>query len=86
MLSSGNPRQLSVFANKCFETCFMLQIQDPPMYISLPSDKDLTSDCYKDSFRHVKRRGRKTKTVAWPPLYLYKDGPLLSKGVIFVPA
>ena len=86
MLSSGSPRQISVYANRCFETCFMLQIQDPPLYVSLTSDEDLTSETNKDSFKYVKRRGRKTKTVAWPPLYLYKGGPLLSKGVIFVPA
>lgn len=63
----------------------MLQIQDPPLHVSLTSDKDLTSETSKDTFRYVKRRGRKTKAVAWPPLYLYKDGPLLAKGVIFVP-
>ena len=85
MLSSGSPRQLSVYANKCFEICFLLQIQDPPLYISLTSEQDLTNETNKDCFRYVKRRGRKTKMVAWPPLYLYKGGPLLSKGVIFIP-
>ncbi|XP_053406977.1 E3 ubiquitin-protein ligase TRIM34-like [Mercenaria mercenaria] len=84
--SSGSHRQLSVYANKCFELSFAIRLQDPPFHVEIKkTEKNDINELDKDAYKFVKRRGRKTKTIAWPPLYLYKGGPLLAKGTVFIP-
>ncbi|XP_060581614.1 uncharacterized protein LOC132738165 [Ruditapes philippinarum] len=85
--SSGLHGHLSTFANKCFELTFALRLQDPPLFLDIiETDKNDGHGIEKEVYKLVKRRGRKTKTIVWPPLYLYKGGPILAKGVMFIPA
>ncbi|KAL4231926.1 hypothetical protein ACF0H5_009502 [Mactra antiquata] len=81
---SSSRRHITAYMNKCFELVYNLLIQDPPMFIS-STDCKSSPEVDKEELKYVKRKGRKTKTLAWPPLYLYKGGPLLSKGIMFVP-
>jgi hypothetical protein len=34
------------------------------------------------AFKEFTKSGTKVDYLVWPALYLYKDGPLLSKGVV----
>ncbi|KAK3586891.1 hypothetical protein CHS0354_017688 [Potamilus streckersoni] len=73
--------KITTYAKKCFQMCFWLCIQDPPLHVKLSKESELDRNCYK----HIKRKVRKKEIVVWPPLYLYKDGPLIAKGILFVP-
>ncbi|CAC5392361.1 unnamed protein product [Mytilus coruscus] len=80
---NGNVMQLlmtSTFYEKCIHLCWSMVIQDPVMYL----DEDLTpkTPFDKNTYKEFVRSGDRVAYVVWPALYLYKEGPLLYKGVV----
>ena len=71
-----NPRLLD-YINKSIEICWLMAVQDPPMYLYNVQTPQFDSS----KFREYQRRGFNTEYIVWPALALFKNGPLLSKGV-----
>lgn len=70
------PRVLE-YINKSLEICWLMAVQDPPMYLYNVKTQQFNSA----KFRDYQRRGFYTEYIVWPALALYENGPLLSKGV-----
>ncbi|KAL3879706.1 hypothetical protein ACJMK2_031993 [Sinanodonta woodiana] len=67
----------SEYIEACARVCWLMCIKDPPMYIFCE-----TEDVFnKDFFMEYTEKGHKVSYVVWPVLYLYKNGPLMKKGV-----
>ncbi|KAL3878475.1 hypothetical protein ACJMK2_030820 [Sinanodonta woodiana] len=67
------------YIDKCTEVCWYMSVQDPQLVMDgskSPYDKF-------DSRKHREytKMGPYEEFVVWPVLYLYKGGPMLSKGV-----
>ena len=71
-----NPRLLD-YINKSIEICWLMAVQDPPMYLYNVQRTEFDSS----KFREYQRRGFYAEYIVWPALALCKNGPLLSKGV-----
>ncbi|XP_061184512.1 uncharacterized protein LOC133192535 [Saccostrea echinata] len=66
------------FVYRCIELCWMMHIQDPPMYLKFESPNVID----KNIFRLFTRSGERPDYVVWPALLLHEDGPLVQKGVV----
>nr|XP_011418674.2 uncharacterized protein LOC105321887 [Crassostrea gigas] len=66
------------FIDRSIEVCWMMQIQDPPMYLQFDSTKNID----KSLFRLFTKNGRSLDFVVWPALLLHENGPLVQKGVV----
>lgn len=58
----------------------MMAIQDPPMILDFSPAKNEEFD--KEVFRCYTRTGENVEFVVWPAVFLYNDGPLVTKGVL----
>lgn len=58
----------------------MMRIQDPPIYME--ADYETNSAFDSNKMRSYTKAGKFVHFVVWPTFFLYKDGPLLAKGVI----
>lgn len=66
-----------VFVDRCIELCWMMNIQDPPMYLQFESSDVID----RSMFRLFTRNGERLEYVVWPALLLHENGPLVQKGV-----
>ncbi|KAJ8297679.1 hypothetical protein KUTeg_024210 [Tegillarca granosa] len=68
------------FARRCAHLCWLMRIRDPKIHMvyDLESKKD---DFNNEMFRYYTRTGKHMDYLVWPALFLYENGPLLSKGV-----
>ena len=68
------------YTGRSVELCWLMAIQDPPMLLNFgPAHNE---DMDTNTFRAFTRTGKKVDFVVWPAVYLYKDGPLVHKGVL----
>ncbi|KAK3602819.1 hypothetical protein CHS0354_026370 [Potamilus streckersoni] len=72
-------KQVEIYSKKCFQLCWLMSIQDPPVVLS----KDPTrGSCFDTNiYRLFTHSGDKFDYVVWPALLLYNDGPIIVKGV-----
>lgn len=70
----------SKFVANCIKYAWMMQIQDPPVYIegNFPGDTKIDTDI----LRSYTKAGDRVDFIVWPVLYLHKGGPVLYKGVV----
>ncbi|KAL3879562.1 hypothetical protein ACJMK2_031856 [Sinanodonta woodiana] len=82
---------LENYIQKCIRICWLMCIKCPQMHLDFgvtPTYED-KSDDVNDSplffntakFVSYTRAGMYLEYVVWPAVYLYKDGPLMKKGV-----
>ncbi|KAL3879709.1 hypothetical protein ACJMK2_031996 [Sinanodonta woodiana] len=67
----------SEYIEACVRTCWLMCIKDPPMYIFCEKEDVFN----KNHFMEYTEKGHRVSYVVWPVLYLYKNGPLMRKGV-----
>ncbi|XP_052076003.1 uncharacterized protein LOC127714089 isoform X1 [Mytilus californianus] len=79
-LSEEHISACSKFVEDCIKYAWMMQIQDPPVYIEwdFPSDTKIDTNI----LRSYTKAGDQVDFIVWPVLYLHKDGPVLNKGVV----
>ncbi|KAL3878448.1 hypothetical protein ACJMK2_030798 [Sinanodonta woodiana] len=67
------------YIDRCTEVCWYMSVQDPQLFM----DGSKSPDEIFDSNKHTEytKKGTYEEFVVWPALYLYKGGPMLSKGV-----
>lgn len=68
------------YIEKCVELCWMMRIQDPPIYMEADYRPNSAFDSNK--MRSYTKAGKLVHFVVWPTFFLHKDGPLLAKGVV----
>ncbi|XP_060571879.1 uncharacterized protein LOC132730048 [Ruditapes philippinarum] len=69
------------FVQQCLELCWLMAIQDPPLYLTLENCK--TDQIFDgNTFKEYIESGPYVEFVVWPAVFLEKDGPLLCKGVV----
>ncbi|XP_061188316.1 uncharacterized protein LOC133196438 [Saccostrea echinata] len=69
-----NCKHANDFFKLCTRLCWMMALQDPPVYM-------VTSTDSMEMYRAYTRSGDLIEYVVWPSLLLHEDGPLLYKGV-----
>ncbi|KAK3099940.1 hypothetical protein FSP39_012177 [Pinctada imbricata] len=67
------------YSKKCLGLCWLMVIQDPAVVLGKPalSGDPMDLNLYKE----YTKTGTSVSFTVWVPLFLYKDGPLLCKGV-----
>eukprot|EP00105_Crassostrea_gigas_P020165 XP_011438886.1 PREDICTED: uncharacterized protein LOC105336327 [Crassostrea gigas] len=68
------------YIEKCVELCWMMRIQDPPIYME--ADYQPNSPFDSNKMRSYTKAGKLVHFVVWPTFFFHKDGPLLAKGVV----
>lgn len=71
--------KLSAYVKEAAEICWLMCIQDPPIFMVTRITEGHTFD--KQLFSEFTARGEEYHYMVWPALLLEKDGQLLSKGV-----
>lgn len=71
--------KLSAYVKEATEICWLMCIQDPPIFMVTRITEGHTFD--KQLFSEFTARGEEYHYMVWPALLLEKDGQLLSKGV-----
>ncbi|VDI56571.1 Hypothetical predicted protein [Mytilus galloprovincialis] len=66
------------YIESCVNLCYYVAVQDPPMVIDFVTGQIFD----KQSWKEYTRSGTEVEYVVWPALYLYKGGPIMSKGVV----
>ncbi|XP_053399063.1 uncharacterized protein LOC123556866 [Mercenaria mercenaria] len=67
------------FVAACFNMCWLMAVQDPPIVFSQNVDHGDTFNT--DMYKAYTRTGNKVDFVVWPALNLHTNGPVLCKGV-----
>ncbi|KAL3878446.1 hypothetical protein ACJMK2_030796 [Sinanodonta woodiana] len=67
------------YIDRCTDVCWYMSVQDPQMFMDGSKSPDDKFDSNKH--REYTKKGPYEDFVVWPALYLYKGGPMLSKGV-----
>lgn len=68
------------FIVKCFQLCWMMLAQYPPMVMDFTSQPGTPYN--QALFEVYTTRGANVAYVVWPPVYLHKDGPVVCKGYV----
>lgn len=68
------------FIKRCSQLCWMMAIQDPPMYLDFGPEKGSVID--KNVFRLYTKSGENVDFLVWPAVFLHKNGPIVQKGVL----
>lgn len=68
----------SIYAEACAVLCFFMCVQSPAFFLDFNTPKGKFD---KETFTAYTKSGHEYAFPVWPPLYLYKDGPLLGKGI-----
>ncbi|KAL3878221.1 hypothetical protein ACJMK2_030588 [Sinanodonta woodiana] len=74
-----NETLVNVFAKECFQLCWFMSIQDPPVVLVQDPIKGDRFDT--NIYKYYVNSGDTVDYVVWPALLLHKDGPVLTKGV-----
>ena len=72
--------QCREYIEKCVELCWMMRVQDPPIYME--ANYATNSPFDSSRMRSFTKAGQFIHFVVWPTFFLHKDGPLLAKGVV----
>ncbi|KAK3593596.1 hypothetical protein CHS0354_018692 [Potamilus streckersoni] len=67
------------YIDKCTEVCWFMSVQDPQLIMDGNKSHDERFDSNKH--REYTKKGPYEEFVVWPVLYLYRGGPMMSKGV-----
>ncbi|XP_033731598.1 uncharacterized protein LOC117321241 [Pecten maximus] len=73
-------KDIPTFVKKCIEVCWLMCVLDPPVVIG--SDAVVGSTFDTNVYKNYTNSGTTTSYTVWLPLFLYKGGPLLIKGVV----
>ncbi|XP_052795699.1 myosin-10-like [Mya arenaria] len=76
------PRETGIvsYVEECAKICWLARLHDPPVYIEFEDIKD--DSLFKaEMYKAYTKTGKRLDYVVWPPVFLYKNGPMLSKGV-----
>lgn len=67
------------YIQRCTTVCFYMVVKSPQVYLEFdcPADK-----IDRFIFRPFTKDGKTLDYVVWPALFLHKDGPLMTKGVV----
>ena len=78
-LQLGNEQSdvIQAYVSLCVEIGWLCAVHDPPVSL----DANVTDTFDTNKFNVYKKHGKYVEFVVWPVMYLYKEGPLLSKGV-----
>ena len=68
------------YIEKCVELCWMMRVQDPPIYMEANYATNSAFDSSR--MRSFTKAGQFIHFVVWPTFFLHKDGPILAKGVV----
>lgn len=79
-LKENNSKAKYRFVERCSQLCWMMAIQDPPMFLDFGPNKDSVID--KNVFRLYTKSGEKVDFVVWPAVFLHQNGPIVQKGVL----
>ncbi|XP_052722354.1 uncharacterized protein LOC128193129 isoform X1 [Crassostrea angulata] len=79
-LKNNSSKAKGQFVEKCSQLCWMMAIQDPPMFLNFGPQKDSVID--KNVFRLYTKTGEKVDFLVWPAVFLHEDGPIVQKGVL----
>ncbi|KAK3602821.1 hypothetical protein CHS0354_026372 [Potamilus streckersoni] len=74
----GNEKVV-IYSKKCFQLCWLMSIQDPPVVLS--GDPETGARFDSNLYRRYTISGDNVDYVVWPALLLHKYGPVLAKGV-----
>lgn len=68
-----------LYIQKCVQCCWFMCVQDPAMQLTVWTIGTKMDGYNMKSFT---KNGQYVDFSVWPALYLHKDGPLLSKGIV----
>ncbi|XP_062613093.1 uncharacterized protein LOC134274862 [Saccostrea cucullata] len=71
-------REIMTYIKSCVQICWLFAIQDPAMQLWWPKEQSKIDEDVKE----FTKRGTVISYVVWPTLYLHRNGPLMSKGVV----
>ena len=66
------------YIKSCIDICWLMSIQSPPVHLDFTIDKKFDDKKYKA----YSNRGKNIAYMVWPPIYIFKGGNLLAKGVV----
>ncbi|XP_063413183.1 uncharacterized protein LOC134695727 [Mytilus trossulus] len=69
----------TIYIQRCVEMCFYMRIKSPEMYLQFDCDMKYID---KTSFKPYTKDGDTLDYVVWPALFLFKEGPLMNRGVV----
>ncbi|XP_053400604.1 uncharacterized protein LOC128557337 [Mercenaria mercenaria] len=72
---------LKSYLQRCLELCWLMVIQDPPVYLNLKGSKK-KEPFDKNIYKEYTQSGPFVKYIVWPAVFLEKGGALLCKGVV----
>ena len=71
---------LQQYISSVADLCWLLNVQDPPCFIKCGLHRgDKFND---DEYKRYMSSGEEVSYIVWPPMYLFKGGPIISKGVV----
>ena len=79
-VSERELNEILPYIRKCFEICWCMATQDPPMYLLFKVKHGV--DLEKDKFDKYTIHGRRVDFVVWPAVFQDEVGPCLQKDVI----
>lgn len=68
----------SIYAEACAELCLFMCVQSPAFFLDFSTPKGKFD---KERFTVYTKSGDEYAFPVWPPLYLYKEGPMIGKGI-----
>lgn len=68
----------SIYAEACAELCLFMCVQSPAFFLDFSTPKGKFD---KEKFTVYTKSGDEYAFPVWPPLYLYKEGPMIGKGI-----
>lgn len=80
IITSACDTSMQKYIDCCIEYCWMMAIQDPPMKLDFGPAQNEKFD--KEVFRCYTITGKKVQFMVWPAVFLHKNGPLVTKGVL----
>ncbi|XP_071125964.1 uncharacterized protein [Mytilus edulis] len=69
----------TIYIKRCVDMCFYMRIKMPEMYLQFDCD---IINVDKTTFKPYTKDGDKVDYVVWPALFLFKEGPLMNRGVV----
>nr|XP_022323706.1 hyaluronan mediated motility receptor-like isoform X2 [Crassostrea virginica] len=79
-LSDSQQSSCACFITRAVELCWLMNVQDPPLVVTWSVKPGVI--CDNTRYKQFTHSGQFVEFLVWPPLYLFKDGHLLSKGVV----
>ncbi|XP_022324935.1 uncharacterized protein LOC111125432 isoform X2 [Crassostrea virginica] len=70
---------LNLYIDACIECLWLMNVQDPPMYITCLNKGDNYEPAHFNMFLV---KGKEVEYTVWPAVFLHEGGPLVSKGYV----